>query len=626
MGGLSFLYPAFLVAGLAIAIPIALHLLRRRTELVVDFPAVRLLQKAPVEQQRRRRLRELILLALRVIALALLALAFARPYLQNSTAALPVPVTAVVVDTSLSMSGPGQFDRAREAARRAVEEAPATHQVALLTFDDATSVVVPATSDRGGVLGAIASLAPSAGGTRFRTALAHAAEAIPSAQGQIVLITDLQQAGWDASDEGSVPDGVEVEIVEVPSPASNVAVTAVRRDGSAVVAAVHNFAPQPARVPVVLQVSGKRIAEQRLDLGAQAAADVRFAEPLPPRGSAEIRIDDASGYQADNVRYFVLDPPPAIPVFVVTALPPASSNAGLYVERALSVADQGPPFEVRTIDGRAFSALPEPAFREAAALLLLGTTTLDRTGRSRIAGFIRDGGRALLTLGPDIDLATLPDTVGAAVPVSPEPAAPDGRTVTLVAVDSRHPIFRPFLSPTGALGDVYVERYRRLIQGGAETTVLARFSGAGDAFVEQQIGRGRLLVFASDVDNAWNRFPLNAAFVPWAVETARYLVQGRELRQSFTLPDVPARVPPTPGIHHVDERPVAVNSDVRESNPARMSAETFTAGITRVGAPGVARAAAEAREQEEKQRWWQFGLAVMFLALAAEGVVGRKAL
>ena len=88
MFGVSFLYPLFLVGAAAVAIPIVLHLFRRRTEMVVDFPAVRLLHKAPVEQQRRRKLRELILLALRVAALALLALAFARPYFQDRTSPL----------------------------------------------------------------------------------------------------------------------------------------------------------------------------------------------------------------------------------------------------------------------------------------------------------------------------------------------------------------------------------------------------------------------------------------------------------------------------------------------------------------------------------------------------------
>ena len=53
------------------------------------------------------------------------------------------------------------------------------------------------------------------------------------------------------------------------------------------------------------------------------------------------------------------------------------------------------------------------------------------------------------------------------------------------------------------------------------------------------MGQGRLLVFTSDLDNQWSRFPLHPSFVPFAVETARYLTQGRQQRQEFTLPDVP---------------------------------------------------------------------------------------
>ena len=137
MFGVSFLYPLFLIGAAAIAVPIVLHLLRRKTETVVEFPAVRLLTKTPVERQRRRRLREIILLALRVAALVLLAFAFARPYLDRSAGAIPAPTTVIALDTSLSLSAPGQFDAARQAAQRALDAAPIIHTVAFLTFADA---------------------------------------------------------------------------------------------------------------------------------------------------------------------------------------------------------------------------------------------------------------------------------------------------------------------------------------------------------------------------------------------------------------------------------------------------------------------------------------------------------
>src|SRR5262245_1184673 len=137
---MSFLYPIFLAGLVAAAIPIVLHLFRRRTEMVVEFPAVRLLQKAPVEHQRRRRLRELILLALRVAALARLAFSFARPYFRTAAAGITSPVTIIALDTSMSLSAPGQFDAARQAARRAVESAPATARVGLVAFSDGATL------------------------------------------------------------------------------------------------------------------------------------------------------------------------------------------------------------------------------------------------------------------------------------------------------------------------------------------------------------------------------------------------------------------------------------------------------------------------------------------------------
>src|SRR4029453_15229798 len=66
---MSFLYPAFLIGSVAIAVPIVLPLLRRDVAPEVPFTAVRLLRRSPIERPARRRLRELLLLVARVIAL-----------------------------------------------------------------------------------------------------------------------------------------------------------------------------------------------------------------------------------------------------------------------------------------------------------------------------------------------------------------------------------------------------------------------------------------------------------------------------------------------------------------------------------------------------------------------------
>lgn len=628
---MSFLYPAFLIGALAVAVPIVLHLLRRRTEMVVDFPAVRLLQKVPVEQQRRRRLREIILLLLRVTALLLLALAFARPYVAGAGAVASATVTLVAIDTSMSLSAPTQIEAVRDAARRVIDEAPAGDVVGVMSFADSATMLVTPSLDRAAARAAVDTMAPGAGGTRYRSALARAAEAVGPRQGRVVVITDLQQIGWEMGDEGGVPDGLDVQVVEIKPPAGNLAITGVRREGRELIVAVHNFGGQPARSAVRVLVDGKEAGAASVEIGPQAAADARVPSTLPARGAAEVRIEDAAGYQPDNVRFVVLDPPSPIPVAVITA-DPTGLTGGLYVERALGVASEGHAFRMTVVDGRTFSDWPPARVGEHAAMVVLATRTLERQGREAIARYLSAGGQVWLTLGADIDIPSLRDVIGVDPGVDDKPNVVAPGVATLVTADARHPIFRPFLSPSGALADVRMDQFRRL-KDQAGRSVLARLSGGVPALTEQTVGQGRLLIFASDLDNQWNRFPLNAAFVPFTLETVRYLTQGREERQALVLPETPSGAPAAPGVVELpaasgapnEIRRVAVNVDVRESNPIRTSAAEFTGAITRLTAAAGTPTQMEAREREGEQRLWQIGLIVMFVALAGEGLIGRRA-
>ncbi|MEO8681395.1 MAG: BatA domain-containing protein [Vicinamibacterales bacterium] len=603
MFGVAFLSPLFLLGALAVAVPIALHLFHRRTELVIDFPAVRLLKRAPIEQHRRRRVRELVLLALRIAALLLLALSFARPYLASAVVPMSAPLTVVAVDTSFSLSAPGQIEKARAAAREAVRAALATDAAALVSFGDEAVVTVPPTPDRGSVTAGVDRLTAGGGGTRYRTALAKAAELIGGREGHVTIVTDLQQVGWDANDEGGLPDGVTASVVAIPGPPTNLAVTSAERRDRTVVATIQNYGTDAAKAAATLLVNGKVLTKAEVTVAPQSATDVRLDAELPATGAASVSIDDAAGYQADNVRHVVLDPPDALPITVIVA-DPAGVTGGIYVERALSVVGGGREFSVDAVDGRVFSGWTAENVARRAAVIVIGTRTLDRHGRDLVKGYLDHGGQALVTLGPDVDPGTLADVVGVDLGVTPAPVRPAGGPVTMVASDARHPIFRPFLNPSGALGDVLVEQYRRL-KDQAGRVVLARFSGGDTALAEQAVGQGRVLVFTSDLDSQWSRFPLNAAFVPFAVEAARYLTADRRR-------DAEARRGGTP------------NVDTRESNPAATTAGEFTASIERISRPDRRESASSARAVEERQRWWQLGLLVMLAALAGEALVGRR--
>ncbi len=596
MFGISFLSPLFLVAAIAAAVPILLHLFHRKTEVVIDFPAVRLLKRAPVQQHRRRRLRELILLALRVVALVLLSLAFARPYFAGAVAPASAPLTVIAMDQSMSLSAPNQIERAREAALRAVAAAAGSTALTLVTFADAATVAVEPTTDRAAMRLAIAEVAPAPRGTRYRTALARASEVIGTREGRVVVVTDLQQAGWEANDEGGLPDGVDVEVAAVAPPPGNLAVTSAERRDGRVIATVQNYGNAESKTAVRLLMGSAVMAQADVTVAPLAAADVELDVSLPRTGQAELRIDDPIGYQLDNARIVSLEPPSATPVAVIVA-DPTGASGGLYIERALNVVGRGREFSVDVLDGSALAKWAPDDFQRRAVVFLLGTRTLSRAGRDQIRSYLARGGQVLVALGPMVDVGTLTDVLGVAIAASGDPVRTPG--ATMVATDGRHPIFRPFLNPSGALGDVQVDQYRRLTEH-PDRVVLARFSGGDAALSEQVVGEGRLMIYTSDLDNEWSRFPLNAAFVPFVVETARYLSRGESAGEA------------------------AAGFEPRESSPAATTAEEFTKAIDRTNRSNLVDPGQAARDVEDQQRWWQVGLLLMLAALAGEALLGRR--
>lgn len=624
MFGLGFLAPAFLAGLLAVAVPIVLHLFRRRSDRVVEFPAAAMLPQAPVHQQERRTLRDLLLLALRVAALVLLALSFARPYVMRGATAMNAPATIVAVDTSLSMSAPATWREAQRIADAAITSAPAADLVGVVRFDDRGEVLVAPTVDRDAARAAIASLRPGAGGTRYAAAIGAAVDAAGQGGGRVVVVTDLQQHGL-AGEPATVPAHVAVSVAAVPPAQANLAVTAFGRDGDRAVAVVQSYAPGPRTVTARLRIDGREVAQARTELAPLAAVDVRFTATLPAAGVADVTIDDRDGLAGDDQRFLRLDGERARGLIVLTADPPESARTGLYVQRAIEAADDS-SLQVRVVDGRRFVA--QLSADVPAAIVVVGTRTLDRAGRARLASYLRDGGHVFLTLGPDVDVPSLAETIGTPLRLAPEPVVAAGDAAAIVAADARHPVLRRLAGPASPAGRVSLEQYRRVLDEEG-WHVLARVTGGALAMGERAVDRGTLLVFASDLDNQWNRFPVQPSFAPFLVETARYLTRDALTASSFVLPVVPPGVPAEPGAHRVPaadgrpERTVVVNVDPAESDPAAASTEAFTARLSRVDAPRATPAIEEARAQEAQQRLWQIGLLVMLTVLAVESVVGR---
>jgi Mg-chelatase subunit ChlD len=615
---LSFLAPVFLAGAIAAAVPIVLHLLKRDAAAELRFSAVRLLRRAPVEQRRRQRLRNLLLLALRVTALLLLAAAFARPYLRAATALSAASVTVVAVDRSYSMSAPGAGAAARRLAADALRSAPAESLVAVLAFDDGAEVLAEPTADRGLAIRAIERIEPGFGGTRYRTALGRAAAVIGARPGRIVVVTDLQRRGWESDDDAAVPGRVGVEVIEVAGPSENLAVASFAADRGSAAAVVLNRGSTGRQSRARLVVDERTIAEQAFAVGPGTAAQLSFAAVLPPSGAASVVVDDATGFAADNRRFRALDAGAATRVLLVGPQG-TEGTAGFYVERALASAAEMYRFDVATASPAALGGMGDQALAGHAAVVVLSTRQIDRRGRDALTRYVEEGGGALVAAGADVDPAIVSTLFQPPIRLGAPEAAPGA----FAPADVRHPIFRPFGTFAANLAQVRFTRAAAL--EGENLEPLARFSDGRLAMADRRQGRGRVVVFASDLDNRWNDFPVHPTFVPFIVETLRYVGGGRAVETDYTIGAAPGTLPATPGVAMLGGRRVALNVDIRESETARVSPEEFRGAVARLNRTAAAAEETSARQQEERQGLWRYGLLLVAVLLVAESMIGSRA-
>jgi hypothetical protein len=301
----NFLAPLALVLAGAAAVPLVLHLLRRRTGEKVDFPAMRYLLRAEREHSRQLKLRNLALMMLRVCAVLALALAAARPIGRLAGSSHAPTALAIVLDNSLSTSvvinGAPVLARLKDAARSAIGRANASDRLWLVTAD--SRVVGGGT---GAVRAALDRTEPLSGAGDLRAAVARAAQLVrggglPSRQ--IAVLTDGQATSWTSA----VPlDGVAATVF---APA-----LAAPRNRS-VVSALAEPPHWTPRGAVRATTTATDSVTFRVALGARAAARgiVAPGEDIVVRlapsergwisGAVELEPDELRG---DDVRWFAV--------------------------------------------------------------------------------------------------------------------------------------------------------------------------------------------------------------------------------------------------------------------------------------------------------------------------------
>ena len=249
---------------------------------------------------------------------------------------------------------------------------------------------------------------------------------------------------------------------------------------------------------------------------------------------------------------------------------------------------------------------------------------------------------------------------------------------TVASVDYGHPVFEQFSAPrSGDFSTAHIFRYRQLVASG-DSGVIAKLDDGSPALVEKTVGGGKILMWASSLDEYWTDLPLQPVFLPFVHELAKYAGRYGDARSWFQAGDVldlsrhgeltapfvadgggdastaalvlesPSghRTPLTPsGPEHLatlseqgfyelrglgtaagSGRPIAVNVDPKESDLSHFDPKELVAAVTATPGAGIQQKGETMApdELERSQTIWWYLLVVALLLMVAETVLSNR--
>jgi hypothetical protein len=544
---MSFLAPLFFVGLAALAVPVIVHLIQRERKDVVEFPSLMFLRKIPYQSVERRRIHNWLLLMLRAAAMALLIAAFARPFLfrnplQAAGEATGAREIVILLDRSASMGYGDHWQKAQEAARKAVEGVGREDQATLILFGTGTEEAVRATSDRGRLQAAIDAATVSSEATRYAPALRWAQShltrsALP--RKEVVFISDFQKTGWERQEEITMPEGTVITPVSVATlETSGLAVASVslqrtsfsNEERVTITAGLTNRGAAPFNnVPVTLEVDGRPVETKPLSIGPNASGSVTFAQitASQPNMRATIRAG-SDALPKDNQFHFVISP--SRPVSVLIIQRDASPASDLYLQTALSIS-KTPPFRVDFVP---VSRVTPANFERRSVVVLRDVTALSSQTDASVKRFVEQGGGLFIIVAENSpwsgEMPLMPGTLGA-----PVERLSSGSSGTLGFLDYSHPVFDDFKDPrNGTFTGIRFYQYRTLSPAPTDR-VLARYDDGAAALVERRVGSGRVIAFTSTLDPSWTNFPQQIMYPVIVPELLKYLGQYEEPSAWYTV-------------------------------------------------------------------------------------------
>lgn len=515
---MGFLFPLFLIAGLALAIPVIIHLFNLRRYKKVYFPDNRFLKDIFLSTRQQSKIRNWRLLLSRLFFLAALLLAFSQPFFKKNKSSGKATVSAVYIDNSYSMLlAEGQQNLLQQsiAKIKALISAASDDSKFLILTNDHPSATRPMM--RLEALKYIDDIKPTAKTTSLKQivqSIAAAQDNEKNEQWNFYLFSDLQKGAFITNDKIDVPKNVNFYLYPMQE----------KSVGNIYVDTAYFLTPtldtrQPNQLVVSVKKSGGEDNKESnlnvlVDNQVRAVSAIHFTNDTSWTDTLTLQLN-GKGWQ--DIAISLQDHPLSFDdTFRIAArtspnLSILVLNEGLpntFLQTALG-AQQG--FQLKQ---ESVNAVNADEWKQYSLVILQNVNTLSQPLVEALKSALERGQNILLFPGGSLNPGVFNPAMKNIADINFGNA--DTATQQIVSIQNAHQLLQDMFEkvPENVQLPVTAKRYPMDAGLTANQQSLMSFKDGRPFLAQYSVMQGKLYICASPLDDKSSNFPLSYYFVP----------------------------------------------------------------------------------------------------------------